>query len=269
MLLTTIPSPRRIPTSLLSLMDADAAHGLARHIDAAIAEEPDLAERLTKIADSVPGRLAFSSSLGMEDQAITHAIAIGGRPFDIFTLDTGRHFPETLETLYKTANRYHLNIRVLYPESSDVEQLVADDGIYGFRNSIECRKACCEVRKVRPLNKALKGASAWITGVRREQSFGRSQVPFASFYSALGLIKINPLADWDLAKLERYIRDNGIPINPLHGHGYPSIGCQPCTRALAPDEDGRAGRWWWETESTKECGLHNHPNRPNARDEAA
>lgn len=228
----------------------------AAHLDAALANMPTLEQRLEAIAAAIPGRIAFSSSLGIEDQAVTNAIAATGVAFDVFTLDTGRHFPETLETLFETEARYGMRVRVVFPEASEVEALVAEDGIMGFRYSVDARKACCEVRKVRPLNKALAGASAWITGLRREQSQGRSHVPFAQYDANLKLIKLNPIADWTLAELEAYVADNNVPINPLHAKGFPSIGCQPCTRAIAPGEDIRAGRWWWENENAKECGLH-------------
>jgi phosphoadenosine phosphosulfate reductase len=228
----------------------------ASQLDAELASLPTLDQRIKVIAATIPGRIAFSSSLGIEDQAVTDGIAAAGVTFDVFTLDTGRHFPETLDTLFETEARYGMRVRVVFPEASEVEALVAEDGIMGFRYSVDARKACCEVRKVRPLNKALAGASAWITGLRREQSQGRSHVPFAQYDANLKLIKLNPIADWTLATLEAYVADNDVPINPLHAKGYPSIGCQPCTRAIAPGEDIRAGRWWWENENAKECGLH-------------
>jgi len=237
--------------------DSDAAGiALATRLDEQLAALPDLEQRLRAIADAIPGRIAFSTSLGIEDQAVTNAIAGTGVAVDVFTLDTGRHFPETLETLFETEARYGMRVRVVFPEAREVEALVAEDGIMGFRYSVDARKACCEVRKVRPLNKALAGAAGWITGLRREQSQGRAQVPFAQYDANLKLIKLNPIADWSLATLETYVADNDVPINPLHAQGFPSIGCQPCTRAIRPGEDIRAGRWWWENENAKECGLH-------------
>ncbi len=218
-----------------------------------------LTARIAAIAAQVPGRIAFSTSLGIEDQAVLHAISDANVFIDVFTLETGRHFPETLDTLDASEQRYGLKIRAVYPEARDLENLVARDGINGFRQSIDDRKACCEVRKVRPLNRALAGASGWITGLRRDQSAGRGAVPFAERDAGTGIIKLNPLADWTLAQLEAYIAANDVPINALHGRGYPSIGCQPCTRAVRPGEDIRAGRWWWENEDGKECGLHNRP----------
>jgi len=236
----------------------------ASALDRRLAALPALEDRLLEIVRSVEGRVTFSTSLGIEDQAVLNAIAASGADIDIFTLDTGRHFPETLETLEASENRYGLKIRVMFPDAHEVEELVARDGILGFRLSIDNRKACCEVRKVRPLKRALAGAAGWVTGLRREQSAGRSHVPFAAWDGADGLVKLNPLADWTLDQLERYIAANNVPVNPLHARGFPSIGCQPCTRAIRPGEDIRAGRWWWENEDGKECGLHNRPRQKDA-----
>ncbi len=186
------------------------------------------------------------------------------RPIDVFTLDTGRHFPETLETLEASERRYRLKIRVVAPDAAEVEALVARDGIFGFRLAVENRKACCEVRKVRPLKRALAGAAGWITGLRRDQSAERAAVPFAAWDGEHRLVKVNPIADWSLERLEAYIAENNVPVNPLHAKGFPSIGCQPCTRAIRPGEDIRAGRWWWENEDGKECGLHNRPRHKDA-----
>jgi phosphoadenosine phosphosulfate reductase len=227
-----------------------------------------LEARIAEVARTVPGTIAFSTSLGLEDQAVLHAIADTGCGIDIFTLDTGRHFPETLETLERSEQRYGVRIRVVAPDAEAAQALVARDGVLGFRQSVEARKACCDVRKVRPLQRALAGAAAWITGLRREQSAGRGEVAFATWDRDRRLIKVNPLADWSLARLEAYIAANDIPVNPLHAQGFPSIGCQPCTRAIRPGEDVRAGRWWWEREDGKECGLHANPRRP-AREAAA
>jgi phosphoadenosine phosphosulfate reductase len=237
---------------------------LARHaaeLDRRLAALTTLEDRIRLIAQEISGRVAFSTSLGIEDQAVLHAIATTKTrtKIDVFTLDTGRHFAETLDTLEESENRYGLNIRVMFPDAREVEELVARDGINGFRNSVDNRKACCDIRKVRPLNRALSGAAAWMTGLRREQSQGRAHVPFAVYDGAQKLIKLNPIADWTLAELEGYVGTHKIPINALHAKGFPSIGCQPCTRAIKPGEDIRAGRWWWENEDGKECGLHNRP----------
>ena len=237
---------------------------VAAALDAALAAESCLGARLRLIANHIPGRVAFSTSLGIEDQAVFAAIAGEDLDFDVFTLDTGRHFPETLDTLEATEVRYGRRIRIVFPDASEVEALVARDGIMGFRHAVENRKACCDIRKVRPLNKALAGASGWITGLRRDQSAGRAHVPFAAWEGAQGLIKLNPIADWSLETLERFVEDHSVPVNALHAHGFPSIGCQPCTRAIRPGEDIRAGRWWWENEDGKECGLHNRPKEDAA-----
>lgn len=229
---------------------------LAGAISGKLSECPDLASRIVGVSHLIPGRISFSTSLGLEDQAVLHAIAESGAGVDVFTLDTGRLFPETLDTLAETERRYGLRIRVLVPDAGQIEDLVGHDGVLGFRLSLEARKACCDVRKVRPLRRGLEGAAAWISGLRRGQSAGRAEVPFAVWDDDYGLIKINPIADWSTEQLDAYIRDNDIPVNPLHARGFPSIGCQPCTRAIRPGEDIRAGRWWWENEDGKECGLH-------------
>jgi phosphoadenosine phosphosulfate reductase len=233
-------------------------------LDKRLSAIDSLEERLLEINRSISGRITFSTSLGIEDQAVLNAIADSRAAIDVFTLDTGRHFPETLETLETSENRYGIKIRVMFPDAADVEDLVARDGIYGFRLAVENRKACCDVRKVRPLKRALAGAAGWVTGLRREQSTGRAHVPFASWDAENGLIKLNPIADWSLEQLDAYIAANSVPVNPLHARGFPSIGCQPCTRAIKPGEDIRAGRWWWENEDGKECGLHNRPRQKEA-----
>ena len=239
---------------------------LAAALDSALTAAATLDARLQIITEAIEGRVAFSTSLGIEDQAVFAAIADGGYACDVFTLDTGRHFGETLATLEATEARFGRRIRVVFPDAQEVEDLVARDGIMGFRHAIENRKACCDVRKVRPLNRALAGAGGWITGLRRSQSSGRAEVPFAAWDAEHNLVKLNPIADWSLETLEAFVETNDIPVNPLHAQGFPSIGCQPCTRAIRPGEDIRAGRWWWENEDGKECGLH---NRPKSKDAAA
>lgn len=236
--------------------DADLAAALGE----SLAGAKSLEARLELIKGAVEGRIAFSTSLGIEDQAILHAIAASQVAIDLFTLDTGRLFPETIDTLAASEQRYGLRIRALSPKAEDVEALVGRDGVLGFRDGIEARKACCAVRKLAPLERGLAGAAGWLTGLRRGQSAGRSDVPFVEWDGTRGLYKLNPIADWTLDQLEAYVALNEIPINPLHAQGFPSIGCQPCTRAIAPGEDIRAGRWWWEQNDAalwgKECGLH-------------
>ncbi|HSA66811.1 MAG TPA: phosphoadenylyl-sulfate reductase [Methyloceanibacter sp.] len=243
------------------LLRRDAAKRAAEALNARLAGIENLAERIAEVRRSVEGRIAFSTSLGLDDQAILNAIAQSGADIDIFTLDTGRLFPEVLETVELSEIRYGLRIRLVTPEASEVEALVAHDGVFGFRHSVDNRKACCEVRKVRPLNRELKGAQGWITGIRREHSEVRSDVALATWDDERGLLKVNPIADWSTQELTAYIAENNVPVNPLHARGFISIGCQPCTRAVQPGEHPRAGRWWWEHEEKKECGLHLNPRR--------
>ena len=238
-------------------------------LGARLAALPRLEDRLIAIAAAIPGRLAFSTSLGLEDQAILHAIADTAVAVDVFTLDTGRLFPETLETLDASIRRYGVPIRVVTPEAPALEALVARDGVLGFRHSIDARKACCHVRKVAPLTRALAGAAGWITGLRQGQAATRTTVPFATWDANLGLIKVNPIADWSLDDLEAYLERHDVPVNALHAQGFPSIGCQPCTRAIKPGEDIRAGRWWWENADGRECGLHNRPANTQPADKPA
>jgi phosphoadenosine phosphosulfate reductase len=239
----------------------NASRQEAEELDERLSETKDLAARIAALRQAIEGRIVFSTSLGLEDQAIFHAIAASGADIDIFTLDTGRLFPEVLETVELSELRYGLRIRLVAPDAYEVEQLVSRDGVFGFRNSVENRKTCCEVRKVRPLNRELKGAQGWIAGIRREHSDERASVKLAAWDEAHGLIKINPVADWLTPELTAYIIANDIPVNLLHARGFVSIGCAPCTRAVQPGEDPRAGRWWWENEEKKECGLHLNPRR--------
>jgi len=233
-----------------------ASEALAGELAVVLARIVALEDRVREVARTIPGRIVFSTSVGLEDQAVQHAIASAGAAVDVFTLDTGRLFPETLETLARTEQRYGMRIRVLAPDTHEIEALVARDGIAGYRVSRDARLACCEARKVRPLRRGLEGAAAWITGLRRGQSTGRADIPFAAWEETQGLVKVNPLADWTSTQLDAYIAANDVPVNPLHARGFPSIGCQPCTRAISAGEDIRAGRWWWENQDGKECGLH-------------
>ncbi len=251
-------------THIMQLRTIPAADGdTAAIIAERLAGLAKLEDRVAEVRRLVRGTIAFSTSLGLEDQAILHAIAQTGIGIDMFMLDTGRLFPETLETLERSELRYGARIRVVAPAADELEQLVARDGAFGFRRSVDSRKACCDVRKVRPLKRVLKDAAGWITGLRRGQSSGRAHVPFAAWDGEHGLIKLNPIADWSAEQLDAYIAANDIPVNALHARGFPSIGCQPCTRAIRPGEDIRAGRWWWENADGKECGLH-AASRPRA-----
>ena len=232
-------------------------------LDRQMAALGTLEQRLELITRHLLGPVTFSTSLGLEDQAILHAIAVTGAPVDVFMLDTGRHFPETLDVIEASELRYGLKIRVVAPAPDDIEALVRQDGINGFRLSAEARKSCCDVRKVRPLRRALAGAGVWITGLRREQSTGRQSQSFATLDSDFNVLKVNPLADWSLDRLQEYVQHHDVPVNALHAQGFPSIGCQPCTRAVRPGEDIRSGRWWWESAKGRECGLHRRP--PNVQ----
>ncbi|MFL0684312.1 MAG: phosphoadenylyl-sulfate reductase [Algoriphagus aquaeductus] len=210
---------------------------------------------LALIAELFPEKVVFSTSLGQEDQVITQLIASQNLPIQIFSLDTGRLFPETLELLSRTESKYKTRIKVYYPDTASVEKLVGDIGINGFYESVENRKSCCFVRKVEPLKRALAGNAVWVTGLRAEQSANRSEMRRIEWDEANQIIKYNPLLDWTFEQMIAYIEEHRIPYNPLHDQGFISIGCAPCTRAILPGEDARAGRWWWE-DSKKECGLH-------------
>jgi phosphoadenosine phosphosulfate reductase len=221
----------------------------------------DLVNRLAEAGRAIAGRLVFTTSFGLEDQAITHTILSQDLAIDVVTLDTGRLFPQTYALWSETEARYGRRIRAFYPERASVEAFVTQHGIDGFRASIAARQACCAVRKVEPLGRALDGASGWITGMRAEQSWERATIPYAAVDAGRGLIKLNPLLDWSRERVVDFVRKHGIPYNPLHDEGFLSIGCAPCTRAVRPGELERAGRWWWEQEDKKECGLHSRPHR--------
>jgi phosphoadenosine phosphosulfate reductase len=210
---------------------------------------------LKKIAESFPGKVKFSTSLGQEDQVLTDMIARHSIDISIFTLDTGRLFNETYELIEKTEARYKKKIEIYFPEAGAVEEMVNEKGINLFYNSVEERKLCCHIRKVVPLNRALTGASVWITGLRSSQTSIRQDLPVIEWLPEKNLFKYNPLLNWSYDDVMDYIHTNSVPYNPLHDKGFVSIGCLPCTRAIEPGEDPRAGRWWWET-SQKECGLH-------------
>ncbi len=201
-------------------------------------------------------RLGFSTSLGAEDQVITQMISKIDPGLYIFTLDTGRMFSETYDLLDLTRQRYKVNISVFFPDAHAVQEMVNQKGINLFYESIENRKLCCGVRKIEPLKRALKNIDFWISGLRREQSVTREELSLVEWDDLNKKIKVNPLIDWKSQDLWDYIHENNIPYNPLHDKGYPSIGCQSCTRAIEAGEDIRAGRWWWENPDMKECGLH-------------
>jgi len=206
-----------------------------------------------------PGRIALASSLGCEDQVLTHMLAFSGHPYRIFTLDTGRLFPETYSLMDTTNRIYGCTIEVFFPDTHRVEEMVREKGINLFYQSVENRRQCCAVRKLEPLARAFEGLDVWICGLRREQSVTRFQTGMIEWDEQNGLIKLNPLIYWKEGELKDYVSRHNVPVHPLHEQGFPSIGCQPCTRAVRPGEDIRAGRWWWEAPEHKECGLHQRP----------
>ena len=207
-------------------------------------------------------RLKLASSLGEEDQVLTDMIARVQPEIRVFTLDTGRLFQETYELLAKTQQRYGLRYEVYYPDTRAVEEMVREKGINLFYDSVDNRKTCCGVRKVEPLKRALANTDAWITGLRRAQSITRATIQTFEWDEANGKIKVNPLAAWSREQVQEYIREHTVDTNSLHAKGFVSIGCASCTRAIQPGDDIREGRWWWEKPESKECGLHNNPNRP-------
>jgi len=206
--------------------------------------------------DNLGDNITFGTSLGAEDQVITQMLASIKSAVPIFTLDTGRLFPQTYDLIDSTAQKYGLIIKPYSPVNTEVETMVVENGMNLFFKSIELRKQCCQIRKLRPLARALEGRSAWFTGLRRSQSVTRVDMQIVEWDANSQMLKVNPLIDWSEDDVWAYIKENGIPYNPLHDQDYPSIGCQPCTRAIMPGEDVRAGRWWWENPDTRECGLH-------------
>ena len=214
-----------------------------------------LDETLVFLAKEFPGKVIFSTSFGQEDQVITDFIAKSNTDITVFTLDTGRLFQDTYDVFHKTLKKYKKEIKVYFPEASAVEKLLETKGPNSFYESVENRKECCFIRKVAPLTKALKGNAIWITGLRAEQSENRNNLDLFEYDAHFDIIKFNPLLKWTLEEVQKYIDDNNVPQNELHKQGFVSIGCAPCTRAIAEGEDIRAGRWWWES-SHKECGLH-------------
>ena len=213
-------------------------------------------EALSALAAAYPGEIVFSTSLGYEDQVITHFIFSNNIPVEVFTLDTGRLFSETYSVWNSTLERYKKPIKTYYPETNAVEKLISEKGPISFYESVENRKECCYIRKVEPLKRALKGNKIWITGIRAEQSGNRQDMPQVEWDEANNIVKYHPLLHWTFDEVKAFIKKHNIPYNPLHDKGFVSIGCAPCTRAIREGEDFRAGRWWWEDSSKKECGLH-------------
>lgn len=213
---------------------------------------------LSVLAKEYPGKVVFSSSFSFEDQVITHQVLANKIPISIFTLDTGRLFAETYSVWSSTNEKYQAQIKAYYPDHSLLENFIAEKGPNSFYESVENRKGCCYIRKVEPLKRALAGNEVWVTGLRAEHSPERKDLPIIEWDESNQIIKYHPLLHWTTEEVKAYISKNQVPYNPLHDKGFVSIGCAPCTRAIKPGEDCRAGRWWWEDADKKECGLHVH-----------
>ncbi|WP_323756829.1 phosphoadenylyl-sulfate reductase [Roseivirga sp.] len=217
--------------------------------------ELSVAEVISCLAQEFPAQVKFSSAFGQEDQVITDIIFRNQLPVEVFTLDTGRLFSETYELMEKTRMRYKPEITTYFPKSEDVEPLVSEKGFFSFYESVENRKECCYIRKVAPLKRALRNTKVWITGMRAAQSDNRQHLDLFEWDEGNQVIKYNPILNWTYEAMLAYLDEYKVPYNTLHDKGFVSIGCQPCTRSITPDESPRAGRWWWES-SQKECGLH-------------
>lgn len=222
-------------------------------------------EGLRKMAVRFPGEIIFTTSFGIEDQVISDMIFSNNIDIKVITLDTGRLFKETYKVHQNTLRKYGKTIHSFFPQRQAVEKMLTEKGPFSFYESLENRKECCHIRKVEPLNRALQGMKCWITGIRAEQSPERDDQKILECDQQRGIIKYNPLLNWTLQNTEIYLKENEVPYNSLHDKGYVSIGCEPCTRAIRPGEDFRAGRWWWESGSKKECGLH-VPEATNGKD---
>ena len=220
-------------------------------------------DALLALTKEAPGQVVFSTSFSWEDQLISHFIFSNNIPIDVFTLDTGRMFPETYSTWSATLERYKKPITAYYPNAQALQEYIVEKGPNGFYESVENRKQCCGIRKVEPLKRALAGRKIWVTGIRAEHSANRDHMPQVEWDEVNNVIKFHPLLHWTTEQVKEYIRKENIPYNPLHDKGFVSIGCAPCTRAVRPGEDFRAGRWWWEDSTKKECGLHVHAPETN------
>ena len=223
-------------------------------------------EALQYFLSEYKGRIALASSMSLEDQVLTHMVSEIDPDTKVFTLDTGRLFPETHELISKTKKTFNIDIKIYFPEAAKVEEMVNTKGNNFFYESVENRKLCCHIRKIESLKRAFKDLDIWICGLRSEQSVTRINTKLLEWDEANGLLKLNPLVDWSYKQVLEYIRIHNIPYNPLHDKGFLSIGCQPCTRAVEPGEDERSGRWWWEEPESKECGLHNRPEKETFQD---
>jgi len=216
----------------------------------------DPVDALKHFASQYPGEIVFSTSFGWEDQVITHMIFANDIPIEVFTLETGRLFPETYYVWNRTLEIYNKPIKAYFPQAEAVQAMVSKKGPNSFYESVENRKECCGIRKVEPLKRALNGNKLWVTGIRSEQSLNRHDMTDLEWDEQNQMVKFHPIFYWSLDEVKSYIKKNNIVYNTLHDKGFPSIGCAPCTRAVREGEDFRAGRWWWEDQSKKECGLH-------------
>jgi phosphoadenosine phosphosulfate reductase len=235
----------------------DLRNGTLTSLQSKIAALP-IAEALLLLEQTFTGKVTFSTSFSYEDQVITDLIQKAAPQVSIFTLDTGRLFPETYSVWSRTNDRYGIRVKPYYPDTERIQDYVASNGPNAFYESIDLRKGCCFIRKVEPLKRALAGNAVWITGLRAEHSATRQSLDVVEWDEANNIIKYNPLLHWSFEDVLDYINKNNVPYNSLHDKGFVSIGCAPCTRAIKPGEDFRAGRWWWEDSSRKECGLHEH-----------
>jgi phosphoadenosine phosphosulfate reductase len=213
-------------------------------------------DQLRKLVSLLPGKVIFTTSLGIEDQVITHKIFTNNIDIKVITLDTGRLFPQTYDVFSNTIIRYKKKINVFFPEYEAVEKMVTEKGPLSFYQSVENRKECCTIRKVVPLSRALLGMKVWISGIRADQSENRNHMDWLEFDEGKNLYKYYPLFDWSFDDVKSFVKENNVPYNSLHDRGYVSIGCEPCTKAVKPGDDFRSGRWWWENDGGKECGLH-------------
>lgn len=218
----------------------------------------NIADFLKLLSEQYPGKVTFSTSFSYEDQVVTNEILSNNLPVKIFTLDTGRLFPETYSVWSSTNAMYNTHVKAYYPNAELLHDFVSSKGPNSFYESVDNRKQCCFIRKVEPLKRALAGNHIWITGLRAEHSNDRHDLPVIEWDESNNIIKYHPILYWTTEEVKKYISDNHIPYNPLHDKGFVSIGCAPCTRAIRPGEDFRAGRWWWEDANKKECGLHVH-----------
>lgn len=215
-----------------------------------------IADSLNILVSQFPEKVIFTTSFGIEDQVITHIIFKHNIPVEVVTLDTGRLFPETYRVFSETILKYNKKIEVYFPDYKDVEAMVTEKGPFSFYGSKEDRLECCRLRKVVPLNRALEGMECWVSGIRASQSDNRNQMSELEYDEDRNIYKYNPLFHWSLEDVENFIKDNNVPYNTLYDKGYPSIGCEPCTRAITKGQDLRSGRWWWENDGHKECGCH-------------